>query len=91
MRTVVYSEYFERQAASLSRDIRRLNDVLEGIEWSISRFPEIWTLVPGTSLRAAKTEPAGDIPGLLIYFTIDNEMTCTLQGIALVTDPEDDF
>jgi hypothetical protein len=41
-------------------------------------------------LRVAKTEPAGDIPGLLIYFTIDNEMACTLQGIALVIDPEDD-
>lgn len=48
-------------------------------------------MVPGTSLRAAKTEPAGDIPGLLIYFTIDDEMTCTLQGLALVTDPEDDL
>lgn len=91
MRTLVHSPYFEQQARVLNYDIQRLDEVLHGVKWSISRMPEGWPLVDATTLRVAITEPAGDIPGLLIYFTIDDEATCTLRALAQADDPEDDI
>ena len=91
MREVVNSRYFDDQLASISADIQRLDDVLSGVVWSISRTPEVWPVVEGTHLRAAITERAGDIPRLVIYFSIDDENTCTLRGILMSDDPEEDW
>ena len=42
-------------------------------------------------MRAAITERAGDIPRLVIYFSIEDENTCTLRVILVSDDPEEDW
>ncbi len=59
--------------------------MLESVEWSIATDPESWHLVDGlggTAVRLAITTAfPGVAPALWIYFTIDNDNSCTLRSV----------
>jgi hypothetical protein len=78
------------EAALLSRvhpNLRRCDDVLVGVEWAIATNAEALPRVPGTRLHVAKTVALADVPPLLVYFTIDDEATCTLRGLEVLEPP----
>jgi|SRR5579884_4037206 hypothetical protein len=75
-----------RHVRTLSGMPRTLDQALEAVVWSIARSPEMWPQVPGTSLRVAKTDPYLNVPRLRVFFTIDDENTCTLHAVDALTD-----
>ena len=75
------------QAQQIQPDVRRFDEVLESVEWSVASAPESWHLVEGpegTAVRLAVTTAfPGGTPALWIYFTIDDEQYCTLRYVEL--------
>lgn len=39
--------------------------------------------MPDTHLRVVMTDPYPGVPGLWIYFTVDDATSCTLQSVTL--------
>jgi len=62
-----------------------MDEVLESVEWSIAADAESWHLVEGpggTAVRLAITTAfPGPTPALWIYFTIDDDYSCTLRSV----------
>ncbi|HLB12897.1 MAG TPA: hypothetical protein VJA25_03125 [Dehalococcoidia bacterium] len=92
-RTVRRSELFEQNVSLIHPHAPRLDEQLRGVEWAVATNPEAFPTIPGTSLRLVKTDPFPGAPPLRVYFTIDDENTCTLQYVELIEAPaaEEDF
>ena len=87
MRTVRRDPQFEEQASRIQSNARRLDEVLESVEWSIAEAAESWHLVEGpggTAVRLAITTAFPDVaPALWIYFTIDDDHYCKLRSVEI--------
>ncbi len=84
-RTVVENETFTRMLHELG-DIRRLDDVLRGVYWSLHQRAEEWPIVAGFErVRLAKTDEVGGIPRLRIWFRILSDYEVEL--LAIEQDP----
>jgi hypothetical protein len=70
-------------------DTRRVDEVLQPVEYAIAQDAESFHLVQGTPLRIAVADPfPGVIPRLWIFFTVDDEDYCTLRAVRRATRPE---
>ena len=70
-------------------DVRRVDEVLEPVEYAISQDAESFHQVQDTQLRIAMADPfPGVIPRLWIYFTIDDEDYCTLRTVRRATSQQ---
>lgn len=70
-------------------DTRRLDELLEPIEFAIAQDAESFHQVQDTPLRIAVADPfPGVIPRLWIYFTVDDEDYCTLRAVRPATPPQ---
>jgi hypothetical protein len=87
-RQVDRSEEFEACCEQLRERVPRLDQVLEGVEWSIMVAPDHWTRVPDTELWLITTDPFPDAPALAIYYTIEDsdERDCTMQRVELADE-----
>lgn len=75
-RTLIESLEFSKLLAEIG-DIKRLDEVLCGLCWSLSKNPEGWSVVTGfKTIRLAKTDGYGNTPVLSLWFRIisDNEV-----------------
>jgi hypothetical protein len=54
---------------ALAVNHKRLDDVLSALYFELSRKPEIFPTLPGTSLSVVKTAVYSDAPALRIFFT----------------------
>lgn len=84
MRDIVEDHSFDRARALLGIDIRRLDEILEGLTFTLARNPELFERVPGTYLRVALTTRFPDVPALRVFFTVD------AQRVTLVAIEERD-
>jgi len=87
-RTLVESKLYTEQYRALG-DVKRLDDLLSGLLWSLSTaaHPEEWPIVPGfRALRIAKTD-GFDTPVLRIWFVL-NEQTVDLLAIEAEPDEQ---
>ena len=72
LRTLVHSDLYTAQLELLG-DIKRLDDVLCAVEWSLARNPNIYGIVRGMrDVRLLKTDPHNEIPALRIWFSISD-------------------
>ena len=70
---------YSTQLAALG-NVKRLDDALKGVMWSLATKPEEWEQIPGTRLRLAKTDAFADAPPRLrIWFTIDDDTVILLR------------
>ena len=68
---------------------RRVDEVLESIEFAIAQDAESFHQVQDTRLRIAFAAPfPGVIPRLWVFFTIDDEDYCTLRAVRRATSPQ---
>jgi hypothetical protein len=70
--------------AAIEPDAKRLDEQLRGIEWAVATAPFSYSQVEGTSLHLIKTDPWPGAPPLRVYFTIDDENTCTLRWAEII-------
>lgn len=68
-RTVREEPKFRDQLKALAVNHKRLDDVLSALYFELSRKPEIFPTLPGTSLSVVKTAVYSDAPALRIFFT----------------------
>jgi hypothetical protein len=87
-RKVERSEQFWLCYRELAPRIARLDEILEGIEWSIMVDPEGWTQVSGTKLWLVWSDPFPGAPSLAVYFLIDDPSQCTMVWVEEATGVE---
>ena len=78
-REIVESEPYEHQKGSVVASPRRLDELLEGLLFTIARIPEDFPGIGGVSLARYK----GSLDHLRIWFTYDDYFV-RLQGIERV-------
>lgn len=88
-REIVHDYTFEEQAKLLVEDVRRLDDVIRGAEWRISRHAEKCETIPGTKLRVVFTDPFPDVPAMRIFFSITDHTCCTVHWIERLDETGD--
>jgi len=67
----------------------RFEQQISSLEFAVGRAAELWPSIPNTSLRVIKTDPFPGAPRLRVYFTIDDDLYCTLQQIEQLEGPVD--
>ncbi|MHB1795288.1 MAG: hypothetical protein ACYCPO_09995 [Acidobacteriaceae bacterium] len=86
-REIIEEKSFDAEKHRVAKSAKRLDEILSGIIWALSRKPESFSKVPDLNLYVAKTEDAPDAPAVNIWFTFDDQ-TVRLLYIELATDPE---
>lgn len=82
LRTLRYQPRFEASRARLAASIRRLDDILVGLEFQIARAPEACPQVWGTLLRSVTSDPFPGAPLVVVIFTVDDDdEACVLQDL----------
>jgi hypothetical protein len=81
LRSVIESEHFARLCREIAPDVRRLDEQLRGVVWAIARNPEGFTRISGDFYVVETFMPLEGEEYVFIYYTIDDENTCTLQWI----------
>ena len=80
-RNLIESAAFTRMLAELG-DVKRLDDVLRGVCWSIHINAEDWPVVRGFKrVRIAKSDGYGDTPKLRLWFRVLNNDEAELHAI----------
>lgn len=89
MRTLYESAHYSECCAKIEPDAARLDEALRYALYLISERAEAFPEIPGTPLRRARTNDFPDAPALLLFFTIDDADSCTLQSLEpLPIEPE---
>lgn len=79
MRTIIEEDLFRRQKSKLRISVKRLDEILEGITWALSKRPEAFHNVPGTNLHLIKTDPFSALPALHVWYKFDDECVYLLS------------
>ncbi len=69
--TILESELFVAQRDAISPDVRRIDDLLEGIMWGLGLNPQQFGHVVG-SLWRARTDAYPGAPSLRVWFKIND-------------------
>jgi len=72
-RTIRQEPKFNEQLAALGVSHKRLDEVMEGVSFALSRHPEQFPRVPGTQISIIKTPVYPNAPSLRIFFTYSEE------------------
>lgn len=84
------SAQFAAQKEALNLDPKLFDELLFAITWVLGHKPDEFPLIPKTRLRRIRTaNGVFGLPALVIYATVDDEDTCTLQVIEADLDPGD--
>jgi hypothetical protein len=86
-REIIEEESFGIEKERISKSAKRLDDVLFGIIWVLSRKPESFPQVTGLDLYLAKTDDIPGSPALNVWFTFDDQQV-RLLFIEFATDSE---
>jgi hypothetical protein len=88
LRNVREEAPFREAANALETDVRRFDDMIDGIIWRIARDAEGLPEISGGPFRVAKAQatPASDI--LNVLFTINSPELCSLWDVYVTPDPE---
>lgn len=88
LRDVVEGPLFAEQVSKLTADIRRFDDVMEGVFWALARDPERFPVVhEASNIRIVKTDAWGGTP-LCVFFTFDDNQTRLLSVEPIQFDNE---
>lgn len=73
-RTIRESDLFTAQRDKIEPDVRRMDEVLDGIYWGLGENPRQYRNVPGTKLWVAKTDPFPGAPRVRVWFRLGDEI-----------------
>lgn len=81
LRDVIESDDFRTQCAEVEADVQRLDEQLQGVIWAVARQPDAFTRVVGDVYVVETFGIGADSEYVFIFFTIDDEKTCTLRWL----------
>ena len=70
--SIVESSLFIAQRDIINPDVRRMDQILDGVMWGLGQNPEQLFHISGR-LWLAKTELFPDAPGLRVWFKLDGD------------------
>ncbi len=73
-RDISESELFTAQRNEIEPDVRRMDELLEGIYWGLGENPRQYFNFPGTQLWVAKTDPWPGAPRLRVWFKLGEKI-----------------
>jgi hypothetical protein len=79
-REVIERRQFQQEKGKLKHSEKRLDEMLDGIIWTLARLPESYPQIPGTDLYLAKSDAVPGVAGLYIWFRY-NENQVFLESI----------
>lgn len=89
LRKVVETEEFQAQRDELIEDVHRYDEVRAGVDWALSREPEIFPFgYEPWGIRVLKTVRHGNLPRLRLFFTSTDD-TVVLRWIEILADEEE--
>ena len=72
LRSISWQPSFERAASELESDPRRVDPIMQAIEWAVQRLSDG---TPSEGLHVTKLFPFGDLPPLRVFWrTASNEL-----------------
>lgn len=78
-RTVVETRTYESQRDTITRDVKRFDEIMRGVYWALSTRPEAYpAIAPDSSIHVLKTAPFNAIPRLRIFYRFDDSSTYLL-------------
>lgn len=90
LRTVIEDKQFNEQKQKITPDVRRLDEILFGITWTVARGPEECPRVlENPDIRVIQTNRFMDIPRLRIFFTFDDKEV-HLKWVEVLEEAEDE-
>jgi hypothetical protein len=87
-RQLIYDDTFWEQVRFLEPDVKRIDELIEGVTWLIANYADECEIVEG-NLRVAFTDPFPDAPPMRVFFTITDDNNCTLHWIERVEGEEE--
>lgn len=74
MRTIRYSELWERCVEAITPLAPRLEEILMGVEWAVAEGAENYgTFDSASDLYMALTDPFSGAPALVVFYSIEDE------------------
>ena len=67
-RTIIESPLFDKGKSKITKDTRKLDEVLLGVTFAAACNPELFPETETAGVRVAKTDPTENIPPLTFYF-----------------------
>lgn len=86
-RTIREENQFSEEKKRLGKTAKRLDEILSGVLWAVSRRPESFLNIPDSKLYLAKTDNFPRHSGFYIWFTFDDEAVY-LRSIEEAPSPE---
>jgi len=86
-REIIEQQQFKEDKRKLRHSAKRLDEILDGVTWTLTRLPECYPNIPETDVYLAKTDAFSDVPALYVWFTFD-ENYVYLEGIEEAPIPE---
>lgn len=79
-RTIIESKHFESNRNKINSDVRRMDGVLEGVIWVLSRNPKKGQETSVNGIFAIKTDGTGfGEPSLVIYYCFNDQNVILLD------------
>ena len=85
-REIIEEKQFADEKRKISKSLKRLDEILDGVTWILCRKPESFHNIPDTPLWLAKTDPFPGHPALQVWFTFDDD-SVNLLSIE-ISEPE---
>jgi hypothetical protein len=81
MRCVIKQPLFEEQLQNIEADAKRADDLIIGIEFTLSRNPSVGVQLPGHSdvWTISSVDNAVDLCPLLVYYTFNSQKVFLLE------------
>ena len=71
MRTVVCDKRFNAARDRITPDIERWDEVFRGVEWALSRAPELGQATSAPGIHALATDDWPDVLATVVYYRFD--------------------
>jgi hypothetical protein len=85
-RGIVESELFRAQCDEISKNTRRLDDILDALYWALHiNAEQFFRVLPDRNLWLAKTDAFGDILRLRVWFSLTPDQV-ELLSIELIAE-----
>ena len=86
LRTIIESPRYSDEISQIGDDIRRMDEILGGVTFTIARTPQVGAETDRDGVRAIRAFAFGGTQ-LLIYYAFDEE---TVELLSVVATPRED-
>lgn len=88
LRTIIESHRFRNERASVTSNVRAMDDALDGVLWVLARDPTLGRPTDEPGIYAIPTGDYPAMPAMVLYYAYDNDTVLLLSLTLANTDPD---